>query len=156
MALTREEIQDLYSRIPVLRPPPHIFSLSNAEIGAERLFHMTHAVNGVARQVGEERLKILGMHKLGDDFVTISGDSGASTVVHEAVHYMGVRSEPATYAITRALMARARLNIGIRRRRVKYEFVPVDQLARDEFLTSMHLSNPTGGQVELVHLVYQP
>jgi hypothetical protein len=156
MVLSREEIQDLYSRIPVLTPPPHIFKLENAEIGAERLFHMTHAVNGARRRMNAERLRILGMHQMGTDFVTLSGDSEASTVVHEAVHAMGVRSEPATYAITRGLMARARLNLGLRRRPVSYEEVGVAPSERDAFLTAMHLDNPSGGSVQLVHLVYVP
>lgn len=156
MALTKEQIQDLYSRIPVLTPPPHIFSLSNAEIGAERLFEMTHALNDAGRRMSAERMRILGMHVAGTDWITISGDSGPSTVVHEAVHHMGVRSEVATRAITRGLLARASVNLGFRRRPVSYAPAPVDASERDQFLAAMHLSNPTGGDVQLVHLVYVP
>jgi hypothetical protein len=156
MAVTQEQIEDVYSRIPVLRPPPNVFVLRNAEIGAERLFDMTHSLNGAARRLSQERLRILGMHEMGTSFVTVAGDAGISTVVHEAVHHMGVRNEMATRAITRGLLTRANLNVGLRRRPVHYQPAPVDAVERDQFLTSLHLSNPSGQPVELVHLVYTP
>lgn len=159
MAVTRDEIEAVYSRIPYLigaRPPPSVFVLSNAEIGAERLFDMTHSLNVAARRLAEERVRILGMHEMGSQFVTIAGDAGVSTVVHEAVHYRGVRSEFATRAITRGLLARANLNLGLVRRPVHYSPAPVDAAERDQFLRAMHLDNPSGAPVELVHLVYTP
>lgn len=156
MALTREQIEDLYSRIPALTPPPHIFELANAEIGAERLYQAVHSLNASARRLDQERFGILGMQVAGTPFITVSGDSGESTVVHEAVHYMGVRNETATRVITRGLLARARFNLGVTRRQVRYAEMPVPPSERDSFLTSMHLSNPTGGDVQLVHLVYNP
>lgn len=156
MALTREEIQDLYSRIPVLAPPPHIYELANAEIGAERLYQAVHSLNATVRRLDQERLRILGMQVYGTQFITVSGDSGASTVVHEAVHWMGIRNEALTRAVTTGLLARARFNVGINRRPVEYAEVPVGDGERDSFLASMHLSNPSGQPVQLVHLVYTP
>ena len=156
MVLSREQIQDLYSRIPMLPRPKHIFALSNAEIGAERLFEISHSLNAATRRMDQERYSILGMHVAGTEFITLSGDSGESTVVHEAVHNMGVRSEAATRAITRGLMARAKFNLGLARRPVTYREEPVDGAQRESFLASMHLSNPTGQPVNLVHLVYNP
>ena len=155
MVLSREEIQELYSRIPVLTPPPNIFKLENAEIGAEHLFQITHSLNAAARRLAGERMRILGMHEMGTNFILLAGDSGASTVVHEAVHHMGVRGEVPTRIITRGLLARANMNLGLRRRPVEYAEAPVSASERDGFLASMHLSNPTGGQVELVHLIYR-
>ena len=157
MALTREEIESLYSRLPMLPPPPNIFSLQNADIGAERLYHAVHQLNRVATDL-QTRYRVLGMHQMGTDFILLAGDSPESTVVHEAVHHAGVRSEPATYAITRVLMARARFNMGLRRRPVSYAQVPVSAAERDGFLRSMRLSAAPGESrnVDLVHLVYQP
>lgn len=156
MAVTQEEIESVYSRIPVLRPPSSVFVLRNAEIGAERLFEMTHSLNVASRQLSHERLRILGMTPMGSGFVTIAGDAGVQTVVHEAIHNMGVRNEMATRAITRGLMARSNWNLGLLTKPVHYAVAPVDAGERDGFLRAMHLSNPTGGEVQLIHLVYTP
>ncbi|MGI0068470.1 MAG: hypothetical protein ACREB9_08730, partial [Thermoplasmata archaeon] len=155
VALSKEQIEDLYSRVPVLRPPPSVFVLRNAEIGAEHLYSAVHRLNTVAREE-HERLRILGMHEMGTRFVLIAGDAGLETGLHEAVHYNGIRNEAATRVITRALMARANMNLGFRRRPVTYTPAAVDAAERDSFLASMHLSNPTAGQVDLIHLVYSP
>ncbi|MBF6555480.1 MAG: hypothetical protein IVW52_04810 [Acidimicrobiales bacterium] len=157
MALTKEQIEDLYSRLPVLPPPPNIFELAGGDIGAERLYHAVHQLNRVATD-RQSRFRVLGMHEMGTDFVLLAGDSPESTVVHEAVHHAGVRSEPATYAITRVLMARARFNLGLRRRPVTYSQVPVAPAERDGLLRSMRLSLAPGEprHAELIHYVYVP
>jgi hypothetical protein len=152
VALAKEQIEGLFSRVPVLRPPPSVFILGNADIGAERLYDSVHRFNTTVR----ERWHILGMHERGTPFVLIAGDAPELTAIHEAVHYNGVANERATRIISRALYARSQLNLGLRVRPVTYSVAPVGPAEEASFLRSMRLENPSGGNVELVHLVYTP
>jgi hypothetical protein len=156
MALTKEQIESLYSRVPLLRPPPSVFILANADVGAQNLYDATHRLNAIARNQAAEEYHILGMHSMGSPSILIAGDAPEMTALHEAVHYQGIRSEPATRVITKALYARSKFNLGLRARPVSYNAVPVDGAERDAFLKSMRLTNPSGQNVELVHLSYVP
>lgn len=155
MSITKEEVESLYSRVPILRPPPSVFVLQNASVGADYLYDATHKLNAIAR---EERWHILGFHEMGTPFILVAGDAPPLTALHEAVHYNGVRNEQATRAIARALYARSRFNLGLRSRPVSYSAMPVDTSERDSFLRSMRLSTAPGEtrEVELLHLVYTP
>jgi len=155
MAVTKEEVEDLYARVPFLRPPPNVWVLRNAVIDAQRLYDATHRLNSVARDQAMN-YKIYGMHQMGTEFVLLAGDSPDTTVLHEAIHYNGVSSEPLTRALTRVVSARAKFNLGVRRRPVTYQPAPVDASARSALLDSMRLGNPSGRDVDLVHLVYTP
>ncbi len=150
MPVTREEIESFYSRVPLLlKPPPTVLVIKNATIGAERLYQAAHTLNA-------ERWHIFGLHRMGTDTIVVAGDAGASTPVHEAVHFNGVRSEFATRLITRLLQARMNFNLGILRAPVHYHEEPLgpDETAR--ILHDLNLSNPTGGNVQMVRLVYTP
>lgn len=157
MAVSKEEIEGLYSRIPFLRPPKSIYQLRNSQVEADKLFDATHNLNRIARDVAG-RWRIFGMTRLGGDSIFLAGNAPPSTVVHEGVHFNGVASEPLTYAISRALMARAQLNLGLRHRAVHYEQVPVSPAERDSYLRAMRLDLAPGESQhgELVHYVYRP
>ncbi len=158
MALTKAQIEALYSRLPMLRPPPSVFVLANADMGAQNLYDATHRLNAMARDQVEEKYHILGMHQMGSPSILIAGDAPEMTALHEAVHFQGIRSEPATRVITKALYARSKFNLGLRSRPVSYNAVPVEGTERDAFLKSMHLSATPGDarNVELIHLQYAP
>lgn len=149
MTLTKEEIESYYSRAPFLRPPPEILLIKNASIGAERLHHVAHALNS-------ERWNILGMHQMGTDYIVVAGNAKESTPIHEAVHYQGVRNEMVTRVVTRILQTRMHFNLGLLRRPVHYEEVPIPPDQTAHILHSLNLENPSGEQVHLVRLVYQP
>ena len=149
MSLTKEEIEGYYSRAPLLSPPPQILLIKNASIGAERLYHATHALNS-------ERWNILGMHQMGTDSIVIAGNAKESTPIHEAVHYQGVRNEVVTRFITRVLQTRMQFNLGLLRRPVHYEEEPVPPAETAQILHDLHLDNPSGESVHLVRLVYRP
>ena len=157
MALTQDQIESLFTRLPMVRPPENIYELANADVSAQRLYDATHQLTAAVRDA-EADYHVLGMHLMGTKWITLAGDAPESTVVHEAVHRMGVRSEPATYAITRGLMARAKFNLGLRMRPVHYTAVPVSDGERSAFLDAMHLSLAPGEtrSVDLVHLAYVP
>ncbi len=158
MALTKDQIEALYSRVPMLRPPPSVFVLANADMGAQNLYDATHRLNAMARDQVEEKYHILGMTQMGSPSILIAGDAPEMTALHEAVHFNGVRSEPATRAIARVLYARTKYNLGLRSRPVSYNAVPVGGGERDAFLKSMRLSAAPGDaqNVELIHLQYVP
>lgn len=155
MALTREEIQELYARVPFLTPPPNVYVLENAVIDAARLYDATHRLNAVARDQAVQ-YRIFGMHQMNTDFVLLAGDAPQTTALHEGIHYNGVSSEPLTRAITRAVYARTKLSLGLRRRPVNYQPTPVDAAERSTFLHSMRLDGPRTSDVDLIHLVYTP
>jgi hypothetical protein len=157
MAVTKGQIESLFTRLPMVRPPANIYELANAEIGADRLYNATHRMNAAFRDQPES-YHIYGMHQQGANFVTIAGDAPESTVLHESIHAMGIRSEQATYAITRGLMARARFNLGILRRPVRYADVPVSGSEYTAYMAAVGLSSAPGEsrQATLVHLVYTP
>jgi len=158
MALTKEQIESVYSRIPFLPRPANVFVLENADVGAENLYDSVHRLNAIARQETVEKYHILGMTPIGQGFVLVAGDAPSLTVVHEGVHAAGVRNEQATRLISRALYARAQTNLGLMVKPVRYEAVPVAPAERDGFLRTMHLNVAPGqaGEIELLHLVYTP
>ncbi len=149
MALTKEEIESYYSRAPLLRPPPEILLIKNASIGANQLYEASHAMNS-------ERWNIFGMHQMGTDYIVVAGNAKDSTPIHEAVHYQGIRNEMVTRFMTRLLQTRMQFNLGLLRRPVHYEEVPVPPEQTAQILHDLHLENPSGEAVHLVRLVYQP
>jgi hypothetical protein len=157
MALTKEEIEALYSRVPLLRVPQTIYQLENVEVGADQLYDAAHKLNRATRH-SAGGWRIFGFTKIGTDFITLAGNAPPTTPLHEAIHGMGLASEPATYAVTRFAMARARLNLGLFRRPVRYTQVEPTPAEKQAFFDMMHLSVAPGetGQPRLVKMVYTP
>ncbi len=151
MAITREQVEDLYGRMPMLRPPPEIYYLSNADISAARLYEAAHAAN-------LQRLDytIRGMYQTGQPYIVVAGNAAPTTWIHEAVHFNGVQSEVETRVLTQLLYRRARWNLGVLRRPVRYSEAPVAPDQVRHVLAELHLDNPNRGNVELIHLVYVP
>lgn len=143
---TREGIEETYSRIPfAVEPPQEIFVLKGHDLTTARLHH--------AGQGG--RWEILGFHDMGTDYIVMSGTAGAETALHEGVHYNGMSSEARTRLRTRVLLVRAALNIGIFRREVHYREENLTPAQSRAFLEKHKIRNPSGGEVEIGHLIYE-
>lgn len=156
--------EELYSRVPFFlgrpfRPPQEIYYLSNAEIGADRLYQAVHNLNMQVRfnaAAGvQQRFTIFGIHNQGLP-VVIAGNSPSNTPLHEAIHYNGVHDETLTRFLTSIYYRRAAFNVGLLRQPVKYEAVPVRSDELDGILSELRLHRPPNANVELVHLRYVP
>lgn len=162
-------IEDVYSRVPLFLgrpfvPPQEIYYLSNSDIGADRLYQITHNFNAQMRfsaqmrysAAGGPKYIIYGMHDVGAPYIVISGAPKSNTALHEAIHYNGVHDERLTRWLTSVYYRRAAFNLGLLRRPVKYEMVPVSGMELDGILAELRLHKPPNSHVELVHLKYIP
>ena len=150
---TKEGIEDLYSRVPVVRPPKVIYYLKGAYVEADRLYDATHSYNAALQQAA---YTVYGMQVWDTPYIMVAGNAPPTTPLHEAIHYSGVKNEAMTRRLTAFLMARSNLNLGLRRRQVHYMETPVDPAMRERILHDLHLSNPSGENFDLVRLEYVP
>ena len=152
MPLSTADIEDIYSRVPLVRPPRDIYVLKNATVGADRLYEATHHFNAVLR---EGNYKIFGMTRPNSGWFLMAADGRPSTPIHEALHLMGVHSEGMAHRMSSVLEARANMNMGLVRRQVHYSEVPVTPQERQRILSEMNLQGDVGN-VQMVHLTYAP
>jgi hypothetical protein len=162
VAVTKDQVEQYYSRLPFLKRPKDILVLKNADVQAERLYAATHQYNAGIRMLasntpaGRMNYRLYGMYRPGTDYIMVSGDADPTTVIHEAVHFSGVPNEQRTRFLTQLLARRANMSRGILTRPAHYSEARVSPQDAEEILRGLGMSNPSGAPVELVHLVYTP
>jgi hypothetical protein len=133
MSDIKERVERLYSSVPIIRPPKVIYHFENANWHVpvrDRLDSMD--LTGRLMEAGDGEGVVTGWHVPGRDFIVVAASDGEGVdraIMHESIHYNGLRSERATHMLDGIMQRRANLNLGILKKQIRYDEVPIE---RDE------------------------
>lgn len=139
--LTPDNVSDIFSRT-LIRPPREIVMPLNLRL-----------VTGDGAYKGR---MVLGLHRTGDDRIFLPATSPQRTLLHEAVHNMGISGETPTRVL--AEIANIRMNFGILprlfRRKISYS---VEEVSPDEIAEYMKHYGITGDPsgVKMVRMILE-
>lgn len=142
-------VEDTLSRVPIIRPPKevYIFDKVNPErpgdmydlyydpgsgrISSDSFFDLQVFHHNA---MNDGRWIVRGMTPSDRSEAIYTTDSTNRTIVHEPLHSMGAKSEAVVRPLAAIATMRAKMNMGLIKRNVKYEEVP---MSREEKLSYM-------------------
>lgn len=145
MVLTKDQIERTLSRAPFIQPPKHIYNVNSGYITSPIFFD----------KVASDPFEVLGMTKKQSDKIVITNHSNENTLLHEALHYNGVKKEVTVRPLAWLADMRTKLSLGLLGKRVHYEEVPVSREEKIAFLKEHHLRTADFPveKLQLQHLV---
>lgn len=127
--VTIDRIQQLYSRTPLIKPPQDVYILDKGTVRSDRFFDL-----GMFHQ--ESKWIVRGMTPSDKSEAIFTRDSTDRTVLHEALHSNGIGSELFVRPLAMMAEIRARFNLGILRKDIQYEEVPMSKEEKFAYLKS--------------------
>jgi hypothetical protein len=119
--MNKRTIEFSLGRVPIVRPPKDIYVLKKTYVTSHTFFE-------------KDRFTVLGMTPYGRHEITLAENGTPKTVLHESLHNMGIMRESVVRPIATLAELRSKFSIGLRRRKVEYEEVPMTKEEIHTFL----------------------
>jgi hypothetical protein len=125
-----KDIEQIYSKQPFIRKPNDVYIFKSGRIHSDVFFDlgMFHA---------QSRFVVRGMTPSERSEAIFTGDSTRRTVIHEALHNTGLKSEMTVRPLAALKEAILPFRLGILGQPVKYEQVPMTKEETARYLKSI-------------------